>query len=120
MDEKANRWNRFINEICDKELSELTPVQRKAVICYHYMNEMYSGGFGCYFDSDLKAEPDELYNALTEVGNKEYADNFREALLPEAEENEYEDADSAFNDIEPELDKLLEEYVENNKALIFV
>ena len=36
MMEQAEYWNRFIDEICYKELSDLTAIQRDAVICFWY------------------------------------------------------------------------------------
>ena len=38
LSEKDKRWNRFIDDVCFRNLSSLSKIQRKAVICYTYKN----------------------------------------------------------------------------------
>lgn len=115
MTEEALRWNRFIDEVCYKDISELSDIQKKAVLCFWYDAEMGSGGHSGYFDNCPEDDPDEVYEALLEIGNKEIADNYRKALTAEAEEDNYIETDNAFYNFSPELAHLLQEYVENNK-----
>lgn len=119
MNDRDLRWNRFIDEICGRDTSELNSVQKKAVLCFWYMSEMNSGGHSGYFDCYPDTNPQELFAALVEIGNIDYAENYKKALTEEAEEDEYEATDNAFYDFSPELDQLLMEYVEKNKEHIF-
>lgn len=40
MSEKDLRWNRFIEDICYRDIAELSPIQRKAVLCFWYDAEI--------------------------------------------------------------------------------
>lgn len=44
MTEKDTLWNRFIEEICDRDAETLSPIQKKAVLCFWYDAEMQNGG----------------------------------------------------------------------------
>lgn len=120
MDEKSFRWNRFADEICDREMDELSELQQKAVLCFWYDTEMNSGGhsgyFDCYPDTDYQA----LYDALLLIGSKEIADNFKKALTDEEEEDGWMETDDAFYEFSPSLYECLSEFVENHKDEIFI
>ena len=76
----AEIWNRFIDEICYKELNDLNDIQRKAVIAFWYDAEMGSGGHGGYFDCYKDTDEEELYNILKEIGTEEIANNYKRAI----------------------------------------
>ena len=120
MDKKSIRWNRFIYEICDREMNELSELQQKAVLCFWYDSEMNSGGhsgyFDCYPDTDFHA----LYDAILFIGNKKIADNFQKALTKEEEENDWVDTDDAYYDFSPSLYEYLSDFVETHKDDIFL
>lgn len=44
MTDKDSRWNAFIDEVCYREISSLSDVQKNAVLCFWYDAEMNSGG----------------------------------------------------------------------------
>ena len=50
MSEKDTLWNRFIEEICDRDAETLSPIQKKAVLCFWYDAEMQNGGHSGYLD----------------------------------------------------------------------
>ena len=118
MTEKDKRWNLFIEDICSRELSELSPIQKDAVLCFWYDAEMNGGGHAGYFECYPNTVPEELAVALTKVAGKEFADNYRKALEI-GEEDDYEETDDAFYSFLPELSEYLAEYVEKNKEEIF-
>lgn len=118
MSEKDLRWNRFIDEICNKDIDTLSETQKKAVLCFWYDAEVNSGGHCGYFDCYPETNPQELIEAITEVSYKAIADNFEKALSDQCDEN-LEKADKAFYDFSPELGDCLMEYVEKHKDVIF-
>lgn len=120
MSDKDKRWNTFIDVICSKELSELTPMQKEAVLCFWYDAEMNSGGHSGYFDCYPDTDPEELASALTKIAGKRFADNYLKALQEAADDdNGFEDTDDAFYSFEPSLTNHLEEFVEFHKHEIF-
>ncbi len=121
--EKDERWNRFIYEVCDKELDELSGIQKAAVLCFRYDSEMQSGGYCGFFDCYPEIKPEELIAAINLIGYKEIADNYKMALeehiRDDGDEDGYETVDNAYYDFEPSLSDLLMEFVEDHKEEIF-
>ena len=118
MTEKDTLWNRFIEEICDRDAETLSPIQKKAVLCFWYDAEMQNGGHSGYRDCYPETTPDELEDAILTVGNKEIADNYRRAIT-DGEEDDFEETDNAYYDFEPSLCDCLEEFVWENRNVIF-
>ena len=118
MSEKDLRWNRFIEEVCNKDLDSLSKIQKKAVLCFWYDAEVNSGGHSGYFECYSKTNPQELIEAITEVSYKAIADNFEKALSDKSDEN-LEEVDTTFYGFSPELCDCLMEYVEKHKDEIF-
>jgi len=118
MSEKDLRWNKFIENICCRDISELSPVQRQAVLCFWYDAEMNNSGHCGYMDCYPETDPDELEKALLEVGYKEIADNYRKAVT-DGENDEWNETDTAYYDFSPPLSDCLEQYVESNRDIIF-
>ena len=120
-------WNKFIYEVCDKELDELSEIQRAAVICFRYDSEMQSGGYSGFFDVYPEITSDMLLPAIELICPKGIADNYRKALAEkelydeddEADGDGYETVDTEYYDIEPSLIDLLMKFVENHKEEIF-
>ena len=50
MTDEAIRWNTFIEDICSRDRSVLTEIQKEAVLCFWYDAEMNSAGHCGYFD----------------------------------------------------------------------
>lgn len=121
-EEKTERWNRFIDEVCYRDIDEENPnfnkIQRNAVLCFWYDTEMQSGGHSGYFDCYPNTNSKELYNALTEVSTKEIADNYKKALK-DGQKDEYQETDNKYYSFNPSLFDYLREYVENNLEDIF-
>ena len=116
--EEMERWNRFVQVICQKEEKDLSPIQKKAFLCFWYDAEMNSGGHCGYFDACPEAEPQELIDALTEIGGKEIADNFQKAL-EEGEEDDWTETDGAYYAFSPSLADCLQRYVADHEESIF-
>lgn len=118
MSEKDLRWNRFIEDICQRDLATLSPIQRKAVLCFWYDAEMNSGGYSGYADCYAETNPDELEEAIMTVGYKEIADNYRKAVTDGAKDD-WVETDEAYYEFSPSLSECLEQYVEDNKNVVF-
>ncbi len=118
MTEKDLRWNNFIETICSRDLSTLSDIQKKAVLCFWYDAEMNSGGYCGYMDCYPDTDTDELEEAILTIGNKAIADNYRKAVEYGADDDWCE-TDDAYYGFSPSLADYLEEFVENNKDVIF-
>lgn len=118
MTEKDLRWNKFIEEVCNRELAALSEVQNKAVLCFWYDAEMNSGGYSGYMDCYPDTNPEELAEAILSIGYKEIADNYRKAVI-EGKNDDWVETDYAYYEFSPSLWDCLQEYVERNKAVIF-
>ena len=118
LSEKDRRWNDFIEDVCFRDLSSLSAIQRKAVICFNYDAEMNNGGFSLYKDCHPDVNPTELKDALIEIGNKEIADNYMKAL-EDGEKDDFVETDMKYGTFSPSLCTYLQEYVEKNKDCIF-
>lgn len=119
LENSVDRWNYFISDICDKDLDDLNEIQRKAVLCFWYDAEMGSGGHSGYFDCYPDTDPEELYAAIKEIGNKKIADNYKKALKS-GEEDDYIETDTAYYDFDPDFASYIEKYVEDNNDSIFL
>ena len=118
MDEKAVRWNRFIEEICFRDVKTLSREQRIAVLCFWYDAEMNSGGYSGYMDGYPDTDPAELAEALLSVGGQEIAENYRKAVL-EGRKDDWVETDTAYYRFSPSLCDCLQEYDEKNKDILF-
>jgi len=116
--ERIIRWNRFIEEICFKDMSSLNETQRIAVLCFWYDAEMGNGGFSGYKDCYPDTDVEELRNALAAVGTQDIVDNYWEALTI-GEFDDWVKTDGEYYDLTPSLADCLAEYVEKNKDKIF-
>lgn len=116
--EKALRWNRFLNEICFRDLETLSEIQKIAVLCFWYDTEMNSGGHSGYFDSCPDTVPQELIHAIFVVGYQAIADNYQKALS-EGEKDGWVETDTAYYNFFPSLYDCLQEFVENNQDVLF-
>ncbi len=119
LSDEAKRWNKFIDEVCMRDKSDLSPCQKAAVLSFWYDTEMYSGGHSGYFDCYPEVKQDDLIWALNEVGGEAYIDNFKQAVL-NGESDDYIKADETFYSIQPRLTDILMNYVERhaNELLI--
>ena len=123
MNERDERWNRFINDICfpvsEKGFDTAnTPEQKNAVLCFWYDAEMNSGGFSGFLDCYPDIDFDALEAAILAVGNEDIAENYKKALR-EGEEDGYVETDRAYYDFDPSLCDLLQDYVEGHRKEIF-
>lgn len=118
LSEKDERWNRFITDVCFRDESTFSVIQRKAVLVFWYDAEMNNGGFSGYSDVYPDTDLKELEDALREIANDDFADNLCKAIN-EGEDDGWEKTDMAFYGLEPSLTTLLEEYVEANRDVIF-
>lgn len=111
-------WERFIEQICPKELDKLNEVQKNAVLCFCYDREMNIGGHVCFFDQYEKVDKKDILEALYEVSTKKFVSIFKEATENGKEDN-YEKTDAAYLRQSPCLTEYLEQYVITNKDKIF-
>ena len=118
MAKKDTLWNRFIEEICDCDTETLSSIQKKAVLCFWYDSEMQNGGYSGYLENYPDTDPDELEDAILTVGNKELAGNYRRAIT-DGQEDDFEETGNAYYDLEPSLCDCLEEFVWENRNVIF-
>jgi len=118
LSEKDKRWNKFIEDVCFRNLSSLSKNQRKAVICFNYDAEMNNGGFSLYRDCYPDINLTELKEALIEISNEEIANNYIKAFK-EGEKDDFMETDMKYGTFSPSLCEYLQEYVEKNKDCIF-
>lgn len=118
LSEEISRWNKFIAEVCSKDLSGLSGIRKNAVLCFWYDAEVNNGGHGLYFDCFREVKPQQLYDAIVAVGYKEIAENFAKAAA-EGEQDDWREADHAYGCFSPSLCDCLMEYVEKHKVDIF-
>lgn len=116
--EKNKRWNLFIKDICNRDISTLNSIQKNAVLCFGYDAEMNSGGHSGYIENYPEINSEELYNAIIEIGNYEIANNYKKAIT-NGELDDYTETDDAYYEFKPSLFDFLEEYVEKHKDKIF-
>lgn len=117
--EKDIRWNRFIYEICSKNLTELNDIQKIAVLAFWYYAEMNSGGHSGYFDSFPNVKPEELVFSLVSIGADHAASNFNVAVEI-GELDDYVKTDACFYELTPSLEDIIMGFVENNKQSILI
>lgn len=115
---KGLRWNKFIKKICYRDMATLSKIQKKAVLCFWYDAEMNSGGYSGYRDCYPETDTKELTEAILTIGNKEIAENYLKAVTM-GESDDWMETDTAYYRFSPSLCDYLEEYVEDNKAVIF-
>jgi hypothetical protein len=111
-------WNKFIEEICTKDLDKLNEEQKNAALCFYYDREMNIGGHVCYFDQYQKVKNKDMITALDEVSNRKFVTNFEEAIATGKEDN-YEKTDTIYLRQSPCLTEYLEQYIITNKDKIF-
>ncbi len=116
--EKNTIWNRFIQEVTNRNFETLSTIQKNAVLCFHYDTEMNSGGHSCFFENYPETPVKDLISALTAVSRKEIADNFHDALVS-CHCDDYKETDTVFYNFSPSLSDCLREYIERNKDNIF-
>jgi len=112
---KSEMWNKFIEEICFKDIGSLNEVQKNAVLCFWYDAEMNSGGHSGYFDCYENVNPNELINAINEIAYKEISDNFKRAI----KKSDWEEEDDTFYEFQPALSECIMDYLEKNEQQIF-
>lgn len=118
MTEKNLRWNKFIKEVCYRDITTLSEVQRVAVLCFWYDAEMNSGGYSGYMDCYPDTDPAELRAVILTVGYKEIADNYDKAVT-EGKNDDWNETDMIYYGFSPSLCECLEAFVEKNKDVIF-
>ena len=111
-------WEKFIEEVCPKDLDKLNEIQKNAALCFYYDREMNIGGHVCYFDQYQKVNNKDLIKALEKVSNRRFVTNFEEAIEKGKEDN-YEKTDAVYLRQSPCLTEYLEQYVITNKDKIF-
>lgn len=100
------------------EISSLSKIQRKAVICFNYDAEMNNGRFSLYRDCYPAINSTELKEALIEISNEDIANNYIKAFK-EWEKDDFMETDMKYGTFSPSLCEYLQEYVEKNKDCIF-
>jgi len=119
LSEKDYRWNRFIQEVCFRDIESLSNIQKKAVLCFWYDAEMNSGGHSGYFDCYPNTVPEELINAIDTIMQTDVISrNYIEAI-ENGESDCYVKTDMTYYKFKPSLSDSLMEYVEMNKGEIF-
>ena len=114
------RWNLFIEDVCNRELVELSDLQKKAVLCFWYDAEVNSGGHCGYFDCYPDTDPQELADALRTVATEEMAQNYLHAVSCDKDESGcWEAMDDNFYGYAPSLCEYIEDYVEEHRGKMF-
>jgi len=115
---KAIIWNKFIETVCYKDISNLTPIQRTAFLVFWYDAEMGSGGHSGYFDCYPETNIQELIKALEDIEASFFAKNLEKAML-DGEKDDYQETDRIFYQLTPDIFDILMNYVLINEDEIF-
>jgi hypothetical protein len=106
----AKTWNRFIDEVCMRELSSLSTIQKAAAICFWYDAEMNSGGHSGFFDCYPNISKEAVINSMQIIGANAFVENFLEAVSV-GKDDDYIKTDTVYYNLEPTLADILEKYV---------
>ena len=106
-------WNKFIEELCNKELSELTDFQKSVVILFQYDANVNINGHSGFFECYPHIEADEIIKSLSTIGASLYIENFKEANRL-GEWGDHTDTDNIFYNLQPCLGDVLMKYVVNH------
>lgn len=118
MTEENLIWNRFIEEVCKRDIESLSELQRKAVLCFWYDAEMNGGGFSSFKDNFPDTDYCELEKTVLTVGNKEIADNLHKAVI-DGEKDDWAETDDNYYVFSPSLSDYLQKFVlENREKLL--
>ncbi len=107
-------WNRFVQDVCFREYSDLSRIQKNAYLCFWYDAEVGNNGHEGYFDHYPEVDPQELIAALREAAHPALVDNFRRALN-EGSQDDYALVDKTYYEIQPPLIDCLMQYVEKHE-----
>ena len=118
LSEESQRWNKFLSEICFRDVNNLSLIQKAAVLSFWYDAEMNSGGHSGYFDCYPKVSSEDLIWALCEVGGAAYVENFKKAISNGSHDG-YLATDNIFYSIKPSLTDILMEFVEAHAIDLF-
>lgn len=125
-------WNTFVDLLAMEEYDDLTPTQQIASSLFWYDSEVQNGGHLQYFMNQGVEHVKETLKALKSNGNNEHYELLRSALnkydsldldeiedvedyIEEALEDHFGEIDDDYHNIEPTINSILEEYLENNK-----
>lgn len=114
----VDTWNRFITEICYKNIAALNEIQKTAVLCFWYDAEVNSGGHCSYFSNFSHIDSNELLQSIITVSNQKIASNYKEALYS-GREDHWQKVDYTYYQFSPSLCDYLQKYIENNIEQIF-
>lgn len=126
-------WNAFIELLATSRMEVLNEVQRVAFHSFWYDAEVQNGGHIQYFSNRGEEHSEETAVALEQLGAGSQAGILREAAarwrskqrLPTAEleaywltarTGEFLDLDAAYDECEPDVTNLLEEYLREYRA----
>ena len=103
-------WNKFIEELCNKDLADLTDFQKSVVMIFQYDANVIMNGHSGFFECYPHIETEEIVKSLSAIDAGMYIDNFKEASR-RGEWDDHIDTDNAFYSIQPSLGNILMEYV---------
>lgn len=117
MNDKNLRWHNFIEDICLRDMTTLSDIQRKAILVFWYDAYMGSNGYREYITYNPNANSAELKEAILTVGYKDIADNYQKAF--DNKSDNWVETDVAYFKFSPSLYDCLRKFVEENKDAIF-
>ena len=121
-------WNSFVDLVCMEKYYDLTPIQKVASALFWYNSEVQNGGHMQYLANQGIDHLKETILAFEKIGNKDFLPILTKAFniygtsnLDEIEEVEdyvavalqdhFAECDTKFHEIEPSIDKILEDYL---------
>jgi len=113
-------WNKFVDFSFDAldGISQLSDIQKSAVLCLLYHSEMCSGGHSGYFDCRSEINPQELVEAMKIIGSPKCAENFQNAIK-NGKADDYQKTDELFYEREAEFIGMVEVYLKDNISEFF-
>jgi len=129
--EEYQIWNSFIDLIAMENENELTEIQKNAQQAFWYDSELQNGGHLQYFENQKKKDYSNVIQSLKNIGAEKQSQILQKAanlyfnknrksiksifnFIKKANEGEFDEFDSQYYEIEPDMNYHLQNYLNNN------
>lgn len=103
-------WNKFVSVVTMSDFKEFEEPLKSTALIFWYDAEVNNGGHSAYFDSYSNVLPEEIINALNNIGAYCFAHNLSDAYSC-GQEDDYIESDRRFGCFTPPLIELLQNFV---------
>ncbi len=124
-------WNAFVNLLAMEDEGDLTDMQKAAQRAFWYDSEVQNGGHMQYFENQRRDDYSSVVESLKQLGAIEQASALEKAIIQlrskkrspiedevsyvkKALEGEFDQFDTEYYDVQPELIDLLQKHLDEN------